>query len=67
MKKFLLVLVAALALSFAVPQSVDAKVHRLAFATDEDEICQIVYNDETGDFYMAFVNLRTMEVEYVYQ
>ena len=56
MKKFLMSIVAALALAFAVPQNVDAKVTRSILVVDAGLYVTYTYNDRTGALCMQMID-----------
>lgn len=56
MKKFLMGIAAALALSFAMPQNADAKRSRYFIPWSEGEYIQVVIDDAIGYVEVAFVD-----------
>lgn len=56
MKKFLMSIVAALAIAFAVPQNADAKIYRGFSQIDEGLYMTYTYNDRTGHLMMQIID-----------
>lgn len=63
MKKFLLSLVAALAMGFMMPQTASAKIHRMLIPLDDGWFAQVAINDQTGETHVAILDVDTWESE----